>query len=83
VAGVAGGYVTGSAAAFFAAQAVHYHIDSQDIAFQALGFASGAVGAVLGGLGAHALAASPHARAPAVAIALAPVYVITFESTFE
>jgi hypothetical protein len=82
-AGVVGGFVTGVAAVYLGGKAVNYDVNHPDVGFEALTIAAFIVGSVLGGIGAHTLAASPGARAPVTAIGLAPLYVTAFEATFE
>ena len=82
-AGVVGGFVTGIAAVYFGGKAVNYDVNHQDVGFEALMIAGLVVGSVLGGIGAHTLAAPPGARAPVTAVGLAPLYITAFEATFE
>ncbi len=82
-AGVVGGFVTGIAAVYYGGKAVNYDVNHPDVGFEALMIAGFIVGSVVGGIGAHALAASSGARAPVTAAGLAPLYITAFAATFE
>jgi hypothetical protein len=82
-AGVVGGFVTGIAVVYYGGKALKYDVDHQDVGFEALMVAGFVVGSVLGGIGAHTLAAPPGARAPVTAVGLAPLYITAFEATFD
>lgn len=82
-AGGVGGFVTGVAAVYFGRKAVNYDVNHPDVGFEALMVAGFVVGSVLGGIGAHALAAPPGPRAQVTAVGLAPLYITAFEATFE
>ncbi len=85
VAGVAGGWVAGVAAAYYGGVAggLHHEKGETTVEFEGLLIGGSIVGGVLGGLAAHALAASPAARVPVTVIGLAPLYVISIASTFQ
>jgi hypothetical protein len=84
LAGVVGGGVAGTTALFAITKALDYPRDrSDELVFKALLVSSLIAGGVAGGLVAHAIAASPGARAPATAVGLAPVYLLTLASTFD
>ena len=85
VAGVAGGWVTGAAAAYYGGVAggVDDGKSEMNVGFEGLLIGGTIVGSVLGGLAAHALAASPGARVPVTVIGLAPLYVVSIASTFQ
>jgi hypothetical protein len=84
LAGVLGGGVTGLAVPILVAAAHDYprNVD-EEFVLKALVVPSVVAGSVLGGLAAHAIAASPGARAPATAIGLAPLYLFTLALTFD
>jgi hypothetical protein len=84
LAGVLGGGVTAFAVPLCVAAGHDYPRNASDeFALKALVVPSVVAGSVLGGLAAHAIAASPRARAPVTAIGLAPVYLLTLASTFD
>lgn len=85
VAGVAGGWVAGIVAAHYGGVAGGLDAGKGEtsVGFEGLIIGGSIVGGVLGGLAAHALAASPGARVPLTVIGLAPLYVISVASTFQ
>jgi hypothetical protein len=84
-AGIAGGYVTGCAAAYYGGRAGGLDDGHRqpDVGFEALMLGGITAGAVIGGLTAHALAGPPGARAPVTAVGLVPLYLLTFAATFD
>jgi hypothetical protein len=85
VAGVAGGWIAGAVAAYYGGVAggLNDGKGETSVGFEGLIVGGSIVGGVLGGLAAHALAASPGARVPVTAIGLAPLYVLSIASTFQ
>ena len=85
VAGVAGGLVAGVVAAHYGGVAggLDDGKGERSVGFEGLIIGGSIVGGVLGGLAAHALAASPGARVPVTVLGLAPLYVISIASTFQ
>ena len=85
VAGVAGGFMVGDIAAVGGAMAGGLLHDGRepDVGAYLLIAGSSILGGVLGGLAAHALAASPGARVPITVLGFAPLYVLSVATTFD
>jgi hypothetical protein len=83
-AGVGGGAMAALTAV--AVVSVHLHLsddEANSLGFESVILGSAIAGGVLGGLSAHALAASPGARGPVTAVGLAPLYIFTIAMTIE